>query len=94
VFHWLSRESRRDHPHAGVAAAHAQTVDPSQAQFKWYNAAKGFGFLTPDEGGKDLFVHRSALERSGGRDLPEGLRVRVKVVQRQKGPEAAEVEPE
>ena len=61
---------------------------------KWYNAEKGFGFVASDDGGKDLFVHRSVLERSGGRDLPEGLRVRVKIVEGQKGPEVAEIEPE
>ena len=61
---------------------------------KWFNAEKGFGFVAPDDGSKDLFVHRSALERSGGRDLPEGLRVRVKIVEGQKGPEVAEIEPE
>ena len=61
---------------------------------KWYNPEKGFGFITPDEGGKDLFVHRSVVERSGGRDLPEGLRVRVKIVEGLKGPEVGEVEPE
>jgi CspA family cold shock protein len=61
---------------------------------KWYNPEKGFGFVTPDEGGKDLFVHRSVLERSGARDLPEGMRVRVKIVQGPKGPEVGEIEPE
>ncbi len=76
-----------------------RAVDLSNARegrgtVKWYNPEKGFGFVTPDEGGKDLFVHRSALERSGGRDLPEGLRVRVKIVEGQKGPEVGEIEPE
>ena len=61
---------------------------------KWYNPEKGFGFITPDEGGKDLFVHRSVVERSGGRDLPEGLRVRVKIVEGPKGPEVGKIEPE
>lgn len=61
---------------------------------KWYNAEKGFGFVAPDDAGKDLFVHRSVLERSGGRDLPEGLRVRVKILDGQKGPEVREIEPE
>ena len=61
---------------------------------KWYNPEKGFGFVTPDEGGKDLFVHRSVLERSGARDLPEGMRVRVKIVEGPKGPEVGEIEPE
>ncbi len=75
------------------------SVDLSSARegrgtVKWYNPEKGFGFITPDEGGKDLFVHRSVLERSGGRDLPEGLRVRVKIVEGPKGPEVGKIEPE
>jgi CspA family cold shock protein len=83
----------------GGSRPQGRTVDLSQARegrgtVKWYNAEKGFGFVAPDEGGKDLFVHRSVLERSGGRDLPEGLRVRVKIVEGQKGPEIAEIEPE
>jgi len=77
----------------------ARSVDLSRAReergtVKWYNAEKGFGFITPDDGGKDLFVHRSTVERSGGTDLPEGLRVRVKIIAGQKGPEAGEIVPE
>ncbi|GBQ17314.1 transcriptional regulator cold shock protein [Acetobacter cibinongensis NRIC 0482] len=60
---------------------------------KWYNATKGFGFITPDGGGKDIFVHASALERSGLSSLNEGQSTNVKVVQGQKGPEAAQVDP-
>ncbi|MCP1215663.1 cold-shock protein [Acetobacter orientalis] len=60
---------------------------------KWYNATKGFGFITPDGGGKDIFVHASALERSGLSALNEGQATNVKVVQGQKGPEAAQVDP-
>ncbi|GAJ29017.1 cold shock domain-containing protein [Acidomonas methanolica] len=56
---------------------------------KWYNATKGFGFITPESGGKDIFIHASALERSGLSALNEGQSVDVKVVQGQKGPEAA-----
>ena len=86
-------------PRSSGGRGQGRAVDLSSARegrgtVKWYNAEKGFGFITPDEGGKDLFVHRSALERSGGRDLPEGLRVRVKIVEGQKGPEVAEIEPE
>ncbi|WP_026398768.1 cold-shock protein [Acetobacter nitrogenifigens] len=58
---------------------------------KWYNATKGFGFITPESGGKDIFVHASALERSGIASLNEGQTTNVKVVQGQKGPEAAAV---
>jgi len=42
---------------------------------KWFNAGKGFGFIQPEEGGADVFVHISALERAGIRDLKEGQRV-------------------
>ena len=72
------------------------TPDLSQAEeirgiVKWYNATKGFGFITPDTGGKDIFVHASALERSGLSSLNEGQATRVQVVQGQKGPEAAAI---
>ncbi len=84
---------------SGGFRSQGRAVDLSNAReargtVKWYNAEKGFGFVAADEGGKDLFVHRSALERSGARDLPEGMRVRVKIVEGQKGPEVAEIEPE
>ena len=55
---------------------------------KWYNAMKGFGFIGPDQGGKDIFVHASALERTGIMGLAEGQRVAVDVADGQKGPEA------
>ena len=59
---------------------------------KWYNGTKGFGFVTPESGGKDVFVHASALERSGVGPLAEGQVVRMQVVQGAKGPEARSVE--
>ena len=59
---------------------------------KWFNATKGFGFIAPDTGGKDIFVHASALSRSGLHDLAENQRVRAQVRQGQKGPEAVSVE--
>ena len=58
---------------------------------KWYNAQKGFGFVTPESGGKDVFVHATALERSGMQPLAEGQTVTMMVVQGRKGPEAATV---
>ena len=55
---------------------------------KWYNTAKGFGFIAPEDGGKDVFVHASALRRAGLTELAEGQRVTIQITQGQKGPEA------
>jgi cold shock protein len=59
---------------------------------KWYNPAKGFGFIAADDQGKDVFVHRSALARAGVADLQEGQRVQIAVVQSAKGREATSIE--
>jgi len=58
---------------------------------KWFNAEKGFGFIARDDGGKDVFVHVSAPERSGLMSLAEGQPVLVDVVEGRKGLEAARV---
>ena len=58
---------------------------------KWFNDAKGFGFITPEGGGKDLFVHHSAIQAQGFKSLMEGERVEYEVVQGQKGPAADKV---
>ncbi len=60
---------------------------------KWFNAEKGFGFITPDDGGQDVFVHHSAIQMEGYRDLSEGQRVEFEVTQGQKGPQAGNVRP-
>lgn len=61
----------------------------SNGTVKWFNQAKGFGFIQPDEGGKDVFVHISAVERSGLRYLVEGQRLEFQVVQDARGKTAA-----
>lgn len=58
---------------------------------KWFNADKGFGFITPAEGGEDLFVHFSAIASSGYRSLDEGQRVSFDVEQGKKGLQASNV---
>lgn len=58
---------------------------------KWFNATKGFGFITPDEGGEDLFVHHTAIQMQGYRELVEGQRVQFEVTRGQKGLQAGNV---
>src|SRR3954451_12137617 len=58
---------------------------------KWFNDDKGFGFITPDESGKDLFVHHSAIVADGFRTLPEGARVEYEAEAGDKGPKAVNV---
>jgi CspA family cold shock protein len=60
---------------------------------KWFSADKGFGFITPDDGGKDLFVHFSSITGSGYKSLDEGARVRFESQEGAKGPQATEVTP-
>ncbi len=58
---------------------------------KWFNDAKGYGFITPDGGGKDVFVHHTAIQMEGFRSLAEGQNVEYEVTQGPKGPQAANV---
>lgn len=58
---------------------------------KWFNAEKGFGFITPDDGGSDVFAHYSAISANGFRSLEENQRVSFTVVQGAKGPQAADI---
>ncbi|MGL6279147.1 MAG: cold-shock protein [Gaiella sp.] len=58
---------------------------------KWFNDAKGYGFIAPDEGGKDLFVHHSNIVGSGFKSLTENARVEYEAREGQKGPEAINV---
>lgn len=60
---------------------------------KWFNDAKGFGFITPDEGGEDLFAHFSAIEIEGFKTLKEGQKVTFEVVTGPKGKQAAHIKP-
>jgi CspA family cold shock protein len=66
-----------------------QPIGQETGTVKWYNPTKGFGFIVRDGGGKDVFVHASALQRAGLVDLAEGQRVVVDIAEGHKGPEAA-----
>ncbi len=58
---------------------------------KWFNESKGFGFITPEDGSKDVFVHHSAIQGAGFKTLNEGQRVSFEIEQGPKGPSAANV---
>ena len=58
---------------------------------KWFNDAKGYGFMTPDEGGKDVFVHHSGIVGDGFKSLAEGVKVEFETAEGAKGPEAKNV---
>ncbi len=63
----------------------------SEGTVKWFNAEKGFGFIAPDGGGPDVFVHYSAIQSNGYRSLEEDQRVSFSITQGPKGPQAEQV---
>ena len=63
----------------------------AQGTVKWFSEEKGYGFITPDEGGEDLFVHFSGIQGSGFRSLEEGEKVSYEVTEGRKGLQAANV---
>ena len=60
---------------------------------KWFNSTKGFGFIAPEDGSADVFVHQSDIDVQGYRELTEGQRVEFSIEPGQKGPKAAKVRP-
>ncbi|MBX6396080.1 MAG: cold shock domain-containing protein [Alicyclobacillaceae bacterium] len=62
-----------------------------KGKVKWFNAEKGYGFITPVDGGKDVFVHYSAIQEEGFRTLEEGQDVEYDIVEGPRGPQAANV---
>lgn len=68
-------------------------ADMTAGTVKWFNSTKGFGFIAPDGGGKDVFVHHSAIVGDGYKELSEGQRVEFESEQGAKGPQATQVRP-
>ena len=62
-----------------------------KGQVKWFNESKGFGFITPADGSKDVFVHFSAIQEDGFKTLDEGQEVQFDIVEGNRGPQAANV---
>jgi CspA family cold shock protein len=81
------------------SAGHPQIAGPptlrgakmTQGTVKWFNGEKGFGFITTDDGGPDVFVHYSQIDAGGFRSLDEGQRVQFEIGQGNKGPQATAV---
>jgi len=63
----------------------------STGKVKWFNESKGYGFIEPDGGGRDVFVHYSAIQGEGYKTLAEGQTVEFEVIQGEKGPQASNV---
>lgn len=68
-------------------------IDMAQGTVKWFNGDKGFGFISQDDGGPDVFVHFSAIVGDGFRNLEENQRVQFEVEKGPKGPQAKDVSP-
>jgi CspA family cold shock protein len=77
-----------------IACASAEEIgNMPVGTVKWFNATKGFGFIAPEDGSSDVFVHQSDIDVQGYRELTEGQRVEFSVETGQKGPKAAKVRP-
>ena len=87
----MPRRSAFPPPGGGIGRAPLEASVQEAGTVKWFNAQKGFGFITRESGGKDAFVHVSALERSGLSSLAEGQRVVMDIADGRKGPEAVKV---
>jgi CspA family cold shock protein len=80
----------------GIFSTHPARIDNMTTEtgtVKWFNESKGFGFIAPDNGGKDLFAHFKEIQGTGFKVLTENQRVEFEVTQGQKGPQASRIRP-
>src|SRR5688572_22233810 len=82
----LADEEEELHPRPAAAPGPSTSAE-SLGIVKWYNTTKGFGFVAPDAGGGEVFLHRTVLEQAGLEELAEGTRVRIRIVEGKKGPQ-------
>ena len=87
----LADEEEELHPRPDPSSLLPSTSAESLGTVKWYNTTKGFGFVTPDVGGGEVFLHRTVLEQAGLTELEEGTRVRVRIVEGKKGPQVSTI---
>jgi cold shock protein len=80
-------------PRQLVVSLDMRKAEMPEGVVKWFSADKGYGFITPDDGGKDLFVHFNAIQGDGFRSLDEGQRVSFEATEGPKGPQATSVAP-
>jgi cold shock protein len=71
--------------------SNARKLKMATGTVKWFNDSKGFGFITPDDGGKDLFAHHTEIQMDGYKSLAEGAKVQFDVTQGPKGPAASKI---
>lgn len=83
--------ARVDIPRVAPGSTEKERNNIAQGTVKWFNAEKGYGFIAPEDGSADLFVHYSSIEGSGFKSLEENQRVEFEVGEGQKGPQAQEV---
>jgi CspA family cold shock protein len=86
------RPPRRDFDDGGGGGGGGGPTEQLDGVVKWYDPARGFGFILPSDGGKDVFVHVTALRRAGIDDLQPGQNVRMEVAEARRGREAASIQ--